>query len=282
MKIVLTQGLPASGKTTWAMQQVAKGKFANINRDDLRWSLFGKPYKFSKQKEKLVTEAQFSIATSFVSAGINFIVSDTNLNPATITKWKTFAKENNCHFEIKDFTDVSVEECIKRDLIREHSVGEKVIRDMYNRYIKTTPLQYIPNKSLPEAILVDIDGTLAHMSNRSPFEWNLVESDVIDPIIHDLVVKMSANYKIVLLSGRDEICRKETENWLRDNQVPYDNLFMRPQDNCEKDSHIKNELFFKHVAQNYYVKFVLDDRNQVVDMWRDIGLKCLQVAPGDF
>lgn len=57
---------------------------------------------------------------------------------------------------------------------------------------------------------------------------------------------------------------------------------MRPEGDKRKDSIVKAELFDKHIKDNYAVDFVLDDRNQVVKMWRDMGLKCLQVAPGEF
>lgn len=58
--------------------------------------------------------------------------------------------------------------------------------------------------------------------------------------------------------------------------ILYD-LFMR-----EADYIVKAELFDKYVRHNYNVIGVLDDRTQVVNMWRSMGLTCLQVAPGDF
>ena len=48
------------------------------------------------------------------------------------------------------------------------------------------------------------------------------------------------------------------------------------------DSIVKKELYRKYIEPFYRVKLVLDDRNQVVDMWRDLGLPCWQVAPGNF
>ena len=57
---------------------------------------------------------------------------------------------------------------------------------------------------------------------------------------------------------------------------------MRLADDNRKDSIIKEEIYNKVIKPRYNIKLVLDDRNQVVDMWRDIGLPCFQVAPGDF
>jgi hypothetical protein len=57
---------------------------------------------------------------------------------------------------------------------------------------------------------------------------------------------------------------------------------MREAGDSRKDSIVKQELYEKHIEPSYDVFVVLDDRNQVVDMWRSLGLVCLQVAPGDF
>lgn len=132
------------------------------------------------------------------------------------------------------------------------------------------------------AIMVDIDGTLAHMRDRSPYEWHRVGEDKVDPVISHILDCYEGMNKIILLSGRDSVCRPETEDWLKDNAIPYDLLVMRKENDNRKDSIIKWELFQEHIEPNYNVLFVLDDRNQVVKMWREKGLKCLQVADGDF
>lgn len=134
----------------------------------------------------------------------------------------------------------------------------------------------------PIAIMVDIDGTLAHMKGRSPYEWSRVGEDTVDPAISHILECYKGVTKIVLLSGRDGVCKPETENWLKANNIPYDLLVMRTPNDNRKDSIIKWELYQEHIEPNYDVLFVLDDRNQVVKMWRQAGLKCLQVAEGDF
>lgn len=135
------------------------------------------------------------------------------------------------------------------------------------------------------AIIVDIDGTIAKMVDRGPFEWSKVGSDQpIEPIIN-LVHLLSDFYPILFLSGRDEICRPQTEKWLEQNTYikSYSKLFMRPQGNNEKDSIIKRRIYDTKIKNVYDVKYVLDDRDQVVKMWREeLGLTCLQVAYGNF
>ena len=57
---------------------------------------------------------------------------------------------------------------------------------------------------------------------------------------------------------------------------------MRKNGYNKKDSIVKKEIFDEYIKDKYYVEFILDDRNQVVDMWREMGLTCLQVAEGNF
>jgi hypothetical protein len=85
------------------------------------------------------------------------------------------------------------------------------------------------------------------------------------------------------MSGRTDACREATEEWLRVHVgVPWEALHMRPAGDMRKDSVVKRELFDRHVRDHYDVRRVYDDRSQVVEAWRSIGLTCLQVADGDF
>lgn len=131
----------------------------------------------------------------------------------------------------------------------------------------------------PTAIMVDIDGTLAHMVGRSPYDYSKVHEDTLDEVI----ASITRHYKhVVVMSGRPEDCREATENWLRKHDIRFDALFMRKSGDKRPDNEIKWELYQEHVEPNYKIDFVLDDRNRVVKMWRENGLKCLQVAEGDF
>jgi uncharacterized HAD superfamily protein len=88
-------------------------------------------------------------------------------------------------------------------------------------------------------------------------------------------------YKIIICSGRDSICEEETKEWLEKHNIIYDALCMRLQGNTEKDSVVKEKLLEK-LVKLYYIEAVVDDRQQVVDMWRFRGLTCFQVDKGDF
>jgi len=138
-------------------------------------------------------------------------------------------------------------------------------------------------ESLPRAIIVDIDGTLAIRGDRSPFEWNKVHLDSSNYPVMKLVSLLKRDYPIIVFSGRDSVCREETIKWLKLYEVPTDFVYMRPEKDLRPDTVIKAELYNLHVKGKYHVEFVLDDRDSVVKMWREeLKLPCFQVAYGDF
>ncbi len=134
----------------------------------------------------------------------------------------------------------------------------------------------------PTAVICDIDGTLAHMVNRSPYDPTKYLDDEKDDFVHFAFARLSENSTRIIMSGRDEDYREDTEKWLSNHGITYDHLYMRPSKDRREDSIVKRELYETYVKDKYNVVCVLDDRNRVVNMWREIGLKCFQVAEGDF
>lgn len=134
-----------------------------------------------------------------------------------------------------------------------------------------------------KVILVDIDGTVAHRTDRDPFEYDKVLEDRPDHKTIEVITALwRAGYKIIFISARDDSCFDDSYEWLRLNCPPFIKLYMRKTGDFRKDAIIKEEIYREHIEPFYDVFCVFDDRNQVVDMWREIGLKCFQPEPGDF
>ena len=88
---------------------------------------------------------------------------------------------------------------------------------------------------------------------------------------------------IIILTGRQERFSKITKEWLSDNNVIYDLIYMRKDNDNSKDSKVKKTIYEKYIRDNFNIEFILDDRNQVVKMWtEELGIKCFQVNYGDF
>lgn len=291
MKLVMTKGLPGSGKTTWAKHVFeVEPNTVLVCKDDLRAMLFCSAW--TRDREKFVLQMRDFVVSSGLKAGKNVIVHDTNLAPKHEERLKQLAHEAKAEFEVKDFTWVSVEECIKNDLKRLNSVGEKVIRDMYRDFLKPKSLVYERIEGLPEAVICDIDGTLALFGDANPYDRDFLQ-DKLNPSVGNVLSTYRAVcgdgwgvVKIIIVSGRKDKYKAQTEEWLHKNNVYYDALYMRktltdgqPE---PKDVVVKKEIYETYIKGKYNVLFVLDDRNQVVEFWRSEGLTCLQVAEGDF
>ena len=279
-KLLMLKGLPASGKSTYAKTLVYLQGFVRVNKDDLRAMLHDG--KHTKGNEKQVLRLRDAMVADCLHNGRNVVVDDTNLNPIHEQVLRGIAEQFKASFEVK-FFDTPPSLCIERDLQRPVSVGSKVIMQMYNQYLRKTAKAPVWDGNLQDAILCDIDGTLAHMGSRSPYDWKKVGEDTRDVAVADILAHYNGELHIVLLSGRDSVCRQETIDWLNRYAIPYDMLLMRAEGDNRKDNIVKRELYEQHIAGKFNVFFVLDDRQQVVDMWRnELGLKCLQVAEGNF
>ena len=134
----------------------------------------------------------------------------------------------------------------------------------------------------PACVICDIDGTIAEMGERGPFHWDQVHLDQPIHVIINLLRLLAPVYTIILVSGRSDESLKLTLAWLKEHDVPYDAIHLRKANDFRKDAIVKAELYAAEIAPNYTVEFVLEDRNQTVEMWRKLGLVCLQVRPGDF
>lgn len=138
---------------------------------------------------------------------------------------------------------------------------------------------------LPSCWIFDLDGTLALPGDRSPYDMNRVTEDLPNPPVLQLAQALAAHPgvdRLVITSGRNESARRGTEAWLAFNEVPFDAMYLRADADQRRDDVIKEEILDREILPRYQVLGVVDDRQQVVDMWRRRGLTCLQAAPGDF
>jgi len=293
--IYILKGLPASGKSTYAKKLLKEnpGTYKRINRDDLREMFDG--YHLSNDNEKFAKKVRDLLILEALDAGKHVIVDDTNLSDKNLNRITQLADihrkktGNTVKVEVKEF-EIELEEAIERDSKRERPVGKKVIERMHRHHYgegvtdDRGPNYMKQDKKLPPAIICDLDGTLAIIKDRSPFDASKCEQDLLNEPIAEIVKSYSERgTRIILLSGRQDKHMEQTKNWLAKYDIPYDDLLMRKTKDGRKDSVIKKEIVANNITGKYFVRFVLDDRDQVVDMWRrEIGFACLQVNYGDF
>lgn len=295
--LVITRGLPASGKTTWARAWVAEdpAQRARINRDDFRAMLYATP-DYSWPQEQAVTEASRNAVRALLAGGRDVVADDMNLRSKYVREWARFAAANGADLEVVGFP-ISFEDSVARDAARPHPVGEAAIRRMVEKYTRNGQLQPIPDEVMAEAepglyepaegsipaVIVDIDGTLALHNGRSPYDLSRCSDDLPNRGVIAAVQAAAADgLQVIYCSGREDSARDVTAEWITRHVGVSGPLYMRAADDKRKDAVVKRELFDTHIRDRFDVLYVLDDRQQVVDMWRALGLTVFQVAKGDF
>jgi predicted kinase len=289
--VTLTVGIPASGKTTWARKQArALGNTVIVSRDDIRHAHGWK----SGHSEDLVTRIHRAQIEAALMEGLDVIVADTNINPTFRRRLIKFCHEHGADVQIRRF-DVGLDEAVLRDAVRtEHKVGADVVHKFYEDLKKQPELQdeFLPaptyarynHSGYPPVVVVDIDGTLAHMTTRGPYDEHRVDEDTYDLTVSDAVtgLALQRKAKIIVLSGRTEAAREKTEAWLETYGFDYDLLLMRKSGDQRPDYVIKNEIYDAEIIPKYDILAVFDDRDQVVRHLRKRGITVFQVAPGRF
>lgn len=302
LKLVVTRGLSGSGKSTLVKTVLQSAiNTVRVNRDDLRDMLFNSR-TLTHEQENVVSVAEKSQVEGLLKAGTSVIVDAMHLRARYVKEWAKVAAKHKAELVIWDsFLDTPLEACIANDKKREGTpgyLGEDVIRGIHKRLFPVKPVDltdikpvgepYLPNPGLPNAYMVDIDGTCTTgPCDRSPYEWAKVGQDEPnEAVIRTVWALYHAGHVIIFCSGRDAVCRPETEKWLTatfsESVMLRSPLFMRAEGDMRKDSIVKMELFDEHIRHHYNIIAVFDDRNQVVDMWRSLGLNVFQVAEGNF
>lgn len=285
MKILILKGLPASGKSTFAKKLADEHGYKIVNKDQLRLMLDNG--KWSRGNEKFVLSVRNAIILEALDKGHNIVVDDTNLSPdheadirALVEKFVKM-KWKEVDIEVKMF-DTPLLECIDRDRKRDGKakVGEKVIREMYNRYLRKElkPVEF--NPALSSAVLCDLDCTLALHNGRSPYDAAKCESDLLNSSLA-VILRQFNNGHIIFLSGREEIFREQTQRWLDKHGFGGLQLIMRPAGDKRNDAIVKQELYEAHIKGKYNVLAVFDDRARVCRMWHSLGLPLYRVGDPD-
>ena len=145
-------------------------------------------------------------------------------------------------------------------------------------------------------VIFDLDGTLALIDDRrdlatkdnGKFDWDVffnpdnISLDLPNvPVIQMANILHKQGFRIFILSGRSDVTHQATVNWLNDNGIWWDHLVMRPQNQLYLPDNDLKQGWLDTIGKDN-VAMVFDDRNQVVDMWRQNGLTCFQVPDGNF
>ena len=296
-KIILVQGIPGSGKSTWAKKWVEEDPIHRVrwNNDDCR-KMCG-PY-WIPERETFIRIIRESFLDAAMMAPKDIVIDDMNLNPSTIEFYGNLVKNYNkvalsrgqepYTIEYKLF-NTPVEECIRRDSLRENPIGEKTIREIskkYSYYIRDMINKEILDKrtkidsNLPCCVLLDIDNTISYSFKRPWYGEEAAKemiNDKVNPQLQVLLQNLNSNIDIIVMTGRTNNKEMEqTLTWLTNHNIPWNNFYGRQIGDYRKGDIIKLENYNKYIKGKYNVLAAFEDDEECVKMYQEQGIFVLQ------
>ena len=297
-KLIICRGIQGSGKSTFAKEWAKEDPKNRVrfNWDDMR-NMMGEYWVPERENTGIMKTLRASFLNEMMQKGWDIIIDNMNLNPKDWEFYEGIVKSfnettSNIKYEIeyKDFF-TPVEECIRRDAMRSNPIGEQVIRATWKRYRHFIICKEIEDKfygiktydkDKKDCIIVDMDSTLCVNLTKRPFytdDWAdkcLYDTPLIGPISIVRAQKMTGTCDIIIITGRREEGRTQTEEWLKTYNVPYNRLYMRGTNDITKRDAFKEKILKTFILPKYNVLFAIDDDDKCVKMFRNNGLICLQ------
>jgi predicted kinase len=299
-QLLILIGAPGSGKSTFAKYFIrTEENWMRLCRDDFRMMNFSDSL-LSRHEENLIADVFDAAIKTLIDKKCNVLLDATHCRAEYLNHYiEKFGASADISFKLFECdTNELIARCEKRHMETGRYIPENVIVKFVNDLQtlkktfdfsprRMTATSYTAGKqdtTLPKAIVCDLDGTLALMGDRNPYDASKSDGDGLNEAVASVLKTFDANgYSILLVSGREEIYRHPTLLFLEKFAVPYRHLWMRKTKDFRKDAIIKREIFDSEISGKYCIEFVLDDRDQVVEMWRkELKLNCFQVNYGNF
>ncbi len=300
LQILILVGAPGSGKSTFARYFIrTEENWMRLCRDDFRAMHFANG-NLSHREEHMIAEMIDAAIEALLLKRSNVLLDATHCRREYIDHYiERFNHLADISFKVFD-VDAAI--LAERCELRFRNTGKLIPAAVQRKYIEELEMLKkefdfaprpkvdfhepiaIQDPGLPKAIVCDLDGTLALMHGRDPFDATYCDEDDLNEPVASVLRNFAGNgYQILLVSGREDCYDKPTARFLDKYSIPYHRLWMRKTKDFRKDAIIKKEIFDAEIAGKYFIEFVLDDRDQVVEMWRkELHLPCFQVNYGNF
>lgn len=285
--LVIMVGPPGSGKST-SCQVYKDSGWTYINQDSQ-----------GKAHMQLFEEA--------VLNGKDIVVDRMDFSRNQRDRYLSIGKKYNYSTKIvvlHESHDTCFKRCMARkdhETIKEETGARGALKLFFTQYERPLKgeadiiqFEYPPGDK-PKAIICDLDGTLCDVEHRRHFvrkpfgerkDWKGFFEAMSDDKPHwwcsDLLHKFWPGTNVVFCSGRPDNYRKLTQEWLVKYGLDIGPLLMRHRNDQRQDDVVKEIILDFEILTRYTPYFMIDDRQQVVDMWRKRGYTCLQCAAGDF
>lgn len=295
MKCTLLVGPPGSGKSTYANKAIYEdgdlgAATVYINQDTQGADHIDKFLNSIDEKKDIIVDRM-------------------NFNKNQRNRYLDVAKKNGYETKIIVLHE-NFETCFKRAVertdhptIKDDKAASRAINFFFSKYERVEDneadevVRIWPDRSKEKVIVCDLDGTLANCEHRRHFvrppegvkkDWKSfnagIPNDTINTWCHLIIMSMEDTYNIstVFCTGRDSNQERATREWLEKNTLSRFPLYMRNRQDSRQDYIIKEIILDFELLTRYEPYFFIDDRQQVVDMYRKRGYTVLQCDVGNF
>lgn len=295
-QLLILIGIPASGKSTWAKSFIrSNADWVRVSRDDFRLMLKEAQMTEPKIEEMISTLVRHTIRESLMRK-LNVIVDATNVR---IDRIQEFVDEFKYYADVNyRVFDISLKVALERNKARDAKVPEAVIEAMHKQFkVVMDSFHFQPTKRnpireriepdfkdpKPQAVIFDVDGTLANIGDRGIYDIDKVYKDhVVELVAEQVRYHREKGRVIIVVSGRDDQSWKMTNEWMELHNIKVDEFFMRPTGDMRKDSTVKKMLYDSYIKDRWNVLCVYDDRHQVLDMWHSEKIFTFNVNQGNY
>jgi predicted kinase len=298
--IILTKGIPASGKSTWALKEMNshRGKYKRFNKDEMRKMIDGE-YR-SPDCEDFIADVRSEGVELALIQGYDIILDDTNFSNKNFYTVCEIAERIGDVRVMEKFFDIKLKDALRNNAQRPHPIPEHIIESMYEKHIKNSRVEIrdvyyppsirphrVPTAELPNAVICDLDGTLALAFDRDYYDNTKIETDTVNEfVLRQLVMHIKFGDSVFFVSGRPSSANDSTRYWLEsildsvceNNDISYWlQLYLREEGDMRPDAIVKKEIYEQHIKDKFNIVAVYDDRRKVVHMWEQLGLPVFQV-----
>lgn len=288
IKVKILRGCSGSGKTTIRKEMLRKQGYGIISRDDLRIALFGEyGKKYFMPQEDIVTNISIELLQQYIKRNMDIIIDNANLRSEHVRQYIEVIDyynqlNNNITIEFLDLTDTPLKKLQEQNANRDTAIPASEVERQFkiacsnNTFyedIYKKPTKLNNDQSKPNAVVFDLDGTLAQKSNkRGWYDTEGYIHDHLNEYVYDnYLLHKNAGHKIIICTAREEVTRMETWQWLKKHNVEFDDIYFRAADDRRKDATVKKEMWEK-ILEQYHILCIYDDRLDVVKYARKLGL----------